>query len=441
MAQIFTNLPVPAGNGPGTPVDMTQFGPLKTIAVSGGANCTINIEFSNDVAGDFWAPICTIGPTGGTFQFTGACRWMRGRVSQYLGSATPVINVGGTNEGSSFLNLPVPTDDGSGTPVDVSALGPLKTIQVGDTFRGSLQIDVSEDNAMNWATIASFSSPGSQTIVFAAKWMRVTRNGIPTINPGQPVCNVGATNVTPGDIGAAISAGTQLASTGTVKFADSNGITFGMSASTQVTASMDALRSVIAGTATALGPQLSLLNANGVTFGIAGGTLTASVQTAGGTATGVGISAGTEVATTGAVIFSNSNGVSFGLHNQTLTASVAPALALSAGSISQNAGTVVFSNSNNVSFGMAGSTVTASAFQPAVQTTLGYTATGGETQLTMTMAALSFTNYAVDAFCRGVSYIVDFDVPAGSQGSSSFVAIPTGSLAAGDALGFYVFRG
>lgn len=443
MAQIFVNLPAPAGNGTGAPADMSAFGPLKTIAVSGGANCTVNVEMSNDAGAVFWAPVCTVGPTGGTFQFSGVARWMRVRVSQFLGSAAPVINVGGTNEGSSFLELPVPADDGSGAAIDTSAMGPFKTIQVGDTFRGSLQIDVSEDGAMNWATIASFSGPGTQTLVFAAKYMRVTRNGIPVINPGSPVCNVGATFVTPGDLGVAISAGSQMASSGTVQFKNSNGVSFGMSDSTGITASMDAFRSIAAAGATASGPSLLLSNANGVTFGIVGGTLTASVQTAGGTATGVGISAGTELATTGAVVFSNSNNVTFGMHNQTVTASVSvpPAFGIAAGGVTISSGTAILSNSNGVSFGIAGSTVTASAYQPAFQRNVGFTATGGETQITVTFTpAAAASDYKVYPACDGVSYIVGIDAPAASRSVSAFVAIPSGSLAAADHLAFLLYK-
>lgn len=77
-----------------------------------------------------------------------------------------------------------------------------------------------------------------------------------------------------------LAAGTQTANTtGTVLFADSNGITFGMSDSSKITASH-----------------------NGLTAGIQS------------------ISAGTTRITSGQVVWSNSNGLSFGANGQTMTA-------------------------------------------------------------------------------------------------------------------------
>jgi hypothetical protein len=260
--------------------------------------------------------------------------------------------------------LAVPAGNGAGAPLDVSTLGLFKTVHVGGPFTGSLQIEISEDGTTNWSTIGSYANPGAQSFTLAAHHMRVRRNGVNPLNPGLPLVYMGTTDVTSGDRGVAISAGTQSDGTGTVVFSNSNGVSFGMSASSVVTASVDAIKALSAGTVSGSGATVVLSNANGISFGMVGNTITASVQTAGGTATGVGISAGTEVAVTGAVVFSNSNGVSFGLSNQTLTASIAPQIAISASGSAQSLGTVVFSNSNSVSFGMSGSTVTASVFMP-----------------------------------------------------------------------------
>jgi len=121
-----------------------------------------------------------------------------------------------------------------------------------------------------------------------------------------------------------IAAGTQTASSGTVSFANSNGITFGMSGSSQVTASADYVRSISAGTTNATGNQIVFSNGNGVTFGANGATITASVSPTGGAAI-QGISAGTQLATSGTVVFSNSNGVTFGMSGSSVvTATVKP---------------------------------------------------------------------------------------------------------------------
>jgi hypothetical protein len=106
-----------------------------------------------------------------------------------------------------------------------------------------------------------------------------------------------------------ISAGTQLQTSGSLLFSNLNGVTFGMTNSSVLTASVAAQTS------------LSYSNLNGVSFGIVGSTLTASV--AGGGAGSVNFSAGTTSGNLGSVVFGNANGVSFGLNGSTLTGSIA----------------------------------------------------------------------------------------------------------------------
>jgi len=97
-------------------------------------------------------------------------------------------------------------------------------------------------------------------------------------------------------------------------------------------------------------------NSNGVTFGLNGSTMTASV------ASGPSIQgSGTNVVNAGTVQFANSNGVTFGLNGSTMTASVsvAPNITFSAGTASIATGSVVFANSNGISFGLTSNTITA----------------------------------------------------------------------------------
>ena len=210
--------------------------------------------------------------------------------------------------------------------------------------------------------------------------------------------------------GMGISAGTQSVSTGTMIFANSNFVTFGMSGSSQITASYtapvvsNAIQAV--GSATGSGTNTSRFAADdhvhagvfsmgastaGNTLGdtrvgagqfvIQGGpNITVSQITAAGALNtivlsgGAGaagntgsLSAGTTRGTLGEIVFANSNGVSFGMNGQTMTGSVATSLTninVSAGTTSNNLSAMVFSNSNNVSFGMNGSTVTATITVP-----------------------------------------------------------------------------
>ena len=167
---------------------------------------------------------------------------------------------------------------------------------------------------------------------------------------------------TGGTGGVAVAAGTQTASTGTVLFANSNGLTFGMSASSRVTGNYAAPRALSAAGNSITDGTFSFGNANNITFGMAGSTLTASANA--GTGNLGAISASGNSVSNGTVVFSNANNISFGMAGSTVTGSVSAGTgnfgAISASGNSVSAGTVVFSNANSVSFGMAGSTVTAS---------------------------------------------------------------------------------
>lgn len=207
-----------------------------------------------------------------------------------------------------------------------------------------------------------------------------------------------------------ISAGTQLASSGTIVFANSNGITFGMSQSSQITASHNGLTTAAASDHSHGNPTLALTNLSGTTASASNGfTLSLSVG-AGGAGDGVNIlAAGTQTAnTTGTVLFDNANGLSFGMNNSSvITGSyTVPSVAayfsktnttfngtnisgsltlntdglqvnlsvgaggagdgvniLAAGTQTANTtGTVLFNNANGISFGMSNSSVITASY-------------------------------------------------------------------------------
>ncbi len=121
-----------------------------------------------------------------------------------------------------------------------------------------------------------------------------------------------------GSGGAAISAGTQSGNTGTIVFSASNGITFGMSNSSIVTATV---KTNYAGTglttATTTGTVIVGTNStNGLSLGVP------AWITAGGGGGSVNVSAGTTSNNLTALTFANSNGISFGLNASTITATV-----------------------------------------------------------------------------------------------------------------------
>ena len=210
-----------------------------------------------------------------------------------------------------------------------------------------------------------------------------------------------------------ISAGTQSVSTGTMVFSNSNNISFGMSGSSRITASIDGVMSVSAGTTRATNGEVVFSNSNNVSFGINGNTVTASVTIA-TSLTNINVSAGTTSNNLSAMVFSNSNNVSFGLNGSTITATITvppeTPFGVSAGTQSVSTGTLVFSNSNNVTFGMSGSSRITASFSTLPETPFGVSA-GTQSVSTGTMI---FAN----------SNSITFGMSGSSQITASFSTLP-----------------
>jgi hypothetical protein len=130
--------------------------------------------------------------------------------------------------------------------------------------------------------------------------------------------------------GVAVSAGAQSTNGGTVVFSNSNLVSFGMSNSSVVTASVGYAQGVsnVGNTEGTTGTTYGTIVFAGI-----GGIILSQSTAAGSLATisisaavesGVGVSAGTASATNGTIVFSNSNSLSFGLNGSTVTASFDP---------------------------------------------------------------------------------------------------------------------
>lgn len=141
-------------------------------------------------------------------------------------------------------------------------------------------------------------------------------------------------SVAPGGGGAdgynILAAGTQTANTtGTILFSNSNGITFGMSNSSVITASHNGITSQTVQPVAVSGSNgsfsfstLTFGNSNGLSFYTTNGSMVGSYTVPSVTNSSATISAGTTSNTLGNLVFSNSNGVSFGLNAGTITATV-----------------------------------------------------------------------------------------------------------------------
>lgn len=162
----------------------------------------------------------------------------------------------------------------------------------------------------------------------------------------------------------------------TLGFSDANGVTFGTGPGGVITASHNGITSqssqvqstqpvaASASNGAFVFSTLGFSDANGVTFGTsAGSIITASVGA--GVAAG-SIAAGANTVALGMVVFSNSNNVTFGLNGSTMTASASNAQSTQPVGASASNGSFAFStlgfgDANGVTFGTsAGSIITAS---------------------------------------------------------------------------------
>jgi len=284
---------------------------------------------------------------------------------------------------------------------------------------GSIQISATQSNQALSASNGSFAF---QTAGFSN-----ANNVTFGTSAGSIItASVAAQSVQTQSLIAAVFDGVASISTGTIRFANANGVSFSINgqtlsgsvaAQTAQTVGLYALGNTTQNSSTTLDARTLSFNGLGiVTAGFSNGSIqisaTQSAQTLGGYAVGnttgasssstvdarsfsiqgagaasvgftngswvvsapnaaagnVTFSAGTTSNGLANIVFSNSNGVSFGLDGSTITASVnaggGGSLNVSAGTTSNNLTNIVFSNSNGVTFGLDGSTITASIPAP-----------------------------------------------------------------------------
>ncbi len=88
-----------------------------------------------------------------------------------------------------FVSIPVPTSNGSGAPVDVSAMGASKTISVAGPFVAAVTIEVTNELVpTQWAPLITFGVPDGIVRDVSAHWMRAT---VADYKSGAPACDVG----------------------------------------------------------------------------------------------------------------------------------------------------------------------------------------------------------------------------------------------------------
>lgn len=193
MANIFLNIPLPAGDGAGASIDTSTMGKEKSIVVGGSfEGASIAIEVSTDGGATF--QVIWLFTAAGKKVLLTASEFMRARVLGRNALAfTATVDVGANDNGALFLDIPVPASVGAGTAVDVSTLGNFTTFVVNGSFPGTtISIEVSEDGT-SYAPCAVFSGQGGvQNRTVVANFVRAFVRGQP--GPYAATVAIGATN-------------------------------------------------------------------------------------------------------------------------------------------------------------------------------------------------------------------------------------------------------
>ena len=175
------------------------------------------------------------------------------------------------------------------------------------------------------------------------------------------------------------SAGTQLGTSGTLLFANSGGVSWGLNGSSVLTGVVGAVRVVTAGNGSSMSDikTLQYSNGNGVSFGLSTGagigTITGSVETnyqstGNYLTTAMASNAGSNFVQANAVF--NGTNATGTISSNNLSISVAPQSVQTQNMVSilGSTGNISFDNGNGVTFGGNNSTLTASVAAQSVQT-------------------------------------------------------------------------
>lgn len=198
MSNVYVNLPVPAANGVGAWVDVSQLGPEKTITVDGGPfSGILYVEGTNDAQASaasienkvrtssdlFMAsqvlPFTT--PTPVPVVIAGVYQFMRVRREQTgLGAGTPTVRIGAeVDTFNIFAAMNVPPSGSVGTPTDLTLGGAYNTFTVVGPVQQRVTIEVSEDGTNFGPALVFDSGSGtSQTFFGTIKAARVRRDQV-----------------------------------------------------------------------------------------------------------------------------------------------------------------------------------------------------------------------------------------------------------------------
>jgi hypothetical protein len=299
----------------------------------------------------------------------------------------------------SAVNFSAGTTSNNLSAVTFSNLNGLTFGLDGSTITGSYTVPTQSNQTVGLYALGNTTQNSSTTL--DARSLSFNGLGAATVgySNGSIQVSVPVQTVQTQSLIAGIYDGANSISTGTIRFSNANGVTFGINGQTltgSVTPqSVQSIGIYHVGNTTGQSSSstfdarsLSFQGGGIVSVGNSNGSVIISAVAAGAGDGGNILIAGTQTAISNAsVVFSNSNGMSFGMSNSSVitasytvpsTAGLISAVNLSAGTTSNNLTNFVLSNSNNVSFGLNGSTITASIPSQTNQT-LGLYAIGNTT--------------------------------------------------------------
>ncbi len=164
MANIFTSITAPVGNGVGPAADVTDMTPGKMVILTGTWDGVVSLEFSQE--GTCWAPMIESCTRPCFRNVVTSCAFIRMRVSGNT-FGTPAALVGSPEGVICVAVLPVPAGNGEGAPVSVATCGIPKVALVG-TDSGQLDahvtIEGSNDGGASFVPVLGFNVVGQKDI-------------------------------------------------------------------------------------------------------------------------------------------------------------------------------------------------------------------------------------------------------------------------------------
>lgn len=263
----------------------------------------------------------------------------------------------------------------------------------------------------------SGNTAGATALISSGTWLLAGGNNITLSQDGNSISFVGGAG---GGGSLNISAGTTSNNLTAVTFANANGISFGLDAST-VTASHNALTSqsnqALSGSNGSFTFQTATFgNLNNFSFYTSNGSIVGSytVPSTAGLISAINVSGGTTSNNLSAITFANANGVSFGLDGSTVTGSHNALTSQSNQNVTAGNGgfafqTLSFSNANGISFGTsAGSAITGSHNALTSQSNQAFSADASSTFQTLSFQDSNGVSFSNNAGALRVTHALQF---------------------------------